>query len=391
MKRTGAFYSLAVIGATTAFLATLLVAPAVAEEDPIEIVSNGLEIDSRRYAQDFRVSEEEALKRLNVQSGLQTDIPKWSSLAGSRLAGAYIQHEPQFGVVIRLTGTEPIIELDEAADAAEVSVDVQYGAAHSQGDLIAIVEQNNWAALSDRIQGVYADIRTGKINFDFYGSEAEAEELGALLASYKALDSIPTKVIRWDAPGSDANRGGRILSLCTSAFTVRDASLTPGMLSAGHCSNSQSYWWFSGPGPFSMSFLSERWQNNADIQWHTTSAQGIEPLFHADSTTTARAQIGVGVGLVGQYLCRRGTVSGYACTTVTSITYAPAYDGACPGTTCLAVFSLTSGAGPSQGDSGGPWFIGNEPHGITKGFAGSQAIFTRVWYLNTMGVTLMQG
>lgn len=138
-----------------------------------------------------------------------------------------------------------------------------------------------------------------------------------------------------------------------------------------------------------MTFVSEVRSATADLQWHTTTAQAIEPLFHADSTTTARPQ--QGVGAVGQYFCRRGKTSGYACTTVESITYRPVDDGACPGTTCAAVFSLTSGAAVAAGDSGGPWFIGSVPHGTTKGYVGSKSIYTRVRYLNTLGLSLLQG
>lgn len=164
------------------------------------------------------------------------------------------------------------------------------------------------------------------------------------------------------------------------------------MLTAGHCKNAQHYYWFSGGGPFAMSFKSEVRSDRADLQWHTTTAQGIEALFHANSTVTARPQQGVGVGLVDQSVCRRGKVTGYACTTVTSITYKPVYENACPGTTCKPVFSLTAGAGVQQGDSGGPWFLGNTPHGITKGVVGGvRSIYTRVYYLNQLNVTLLQG
>lgn len=360
------------------------------KDETVEIGFEGLEVDARQYASDLSIPTEVALERLEIQDDLGQALPSLKQLAGGRLAGAYIQHVPDFKAVLRLTGSKPLLVLDSAVKYSGLPITLEYGAGESQEDLITIVERTDWAAISPSIQGVYTDATTGEVVFDIAASGERLVEVSKLLLAHAALEGVSVRFDSFDEPFADSNRGGRSLSTCTSAFTVRNLSSNMlGMLTAGHCGNAQSYYWFSGGGPFPMGFVTERRWSNADVQWHTTSAQGIEALFHAESTSTARPQIGKGVGEAGQYLCKRGKTSGYDCGYVTSITYRPTYANACPGTSCQAVFSYAE-VPQAVGDSGGSWFIGNRPHGIHKGGTGNRSIFTRVWYLNTMNVDVYQ-
>ncbi len=77
------------------------------------------------------------------------------------------------------------------------------------------------------------------------------------------------------------------------------------------------------------------------------------------------------------------TTTGYQCGSVTSITYAPTWSGACPGVTCQPVW-VRINAYQLPGDSGGPWFIGgNSAVGIHKGGAtdGSWAVYAKMAYI----------
>ena len=397
MRKTGWIIGLLCMGVLStaalppsAFAANLPLKTSLLEQE-VDVSHNGLEIDSQSYARDFSVTEEEALSRLQIQDALSTQIEGLSEAAGERLAGAFIQQKPNLEAVIRLTGNAKLADLDRIAAAADVPIRIEYGAEHSQEELDSLVERTDWDSLSDDIQGVYADVQTGEIVFDIFNSGVKSADTKNLLRTLPVLEGLPTRVNLSSEPSGDTNRGGRNLRTCTSAFTVRNVNNGVwGVLTAGHCSSPQPYFWFTGEGPFAMNLWDERRTSVADIEWHTTSAQPTEALFHANSTTVARPQQGKGVGQVGQYLCRRGKTTGYNCGTVTSITYRPTYDGACPKTTCSAVFSLAN-IPTSGGDSGGPWFIGNTPHGITKGsIGGTHTVFTRVWYLNTMGVEVVQ-
>lgn len=163
------------------------------------------------------------------------------------------------------------------------------------------------------------------------------------------------------------------------------------MATAGHCPNHLSYYWFTGNGPFSMGYARPSYSGYADLQWHTTSAQPIEPIFHA-SPTSARPQQGKGQGAVGQFLCHFGQTSGYSCATVRTITYKPYNTDMCGfASSCKPVYSRTSECTSAGGDSGGPWFYGNTPHGVHSGHHNGECIFTRVWYLNQLDLTLLQG
>ena len=354
------------------------------------VVGDGLAVDAVSYAKTFGVPLESARVRLQLQQDLDAVSGELARLAGNDLAGLHLVHEPDVSLVVRVVDAVPP-ELAQKVASSDLPITVEVTHQQPLSELITVVEKTPWTELDDRVQGVYADERSGTIVVHLLGNDRDAAAFEARAESASSLSGVPVQVETVDTPGGDANRGGRNLTSCTSSFTVSDAAGTQGMLTAGHCSNAQSYYCFSGNGPFAMTFVSEVRSATADLQWHTTTAQAIEPLFHADSTTTARPQQGVGVGAVGQCVCRRGKTSGYACTTVESITCRPVYDGACPGTTCAAVFSLTSGAAVAAGDSGGPWFIGNVSHGTTKGYVGSKSIYTRVWYLNTLGLSLLQG
>jgi hypothetical protein len=361
--------------------------------DSVEVV-DGVQIDAQWYAGNHGVSGTEAVERVQVQIEIDQLTPLWRELAGDRLAGLFFVHEPDLSVVIRLVGLEPLRALEVATSGFPVWL--EYGAALSLAELNAIVEAFAAVAAGGPAQGLYADERTGEVVIHVFVGDGDVDDaidqVSAAFQTAAAGDDVLFRMELIDGPGENTNRGGRITWACTSGFTVQNGAGTQGMTTAGHCGDYQPYRWFSDATTwFATGFQAEVRSSVADLQWHTTSAQPIEALFHADSTTTARAQIGQGVGAVGQSVCRRGRTTGYDCTHVTSINYAPLFDEACPGVTCSPVFSLTDGAATQPGDSGGPWFLGNTPHGITMGHVGSSSFYTRVWYLNQLGLTLLQG
>lgn len=175
-------------------------------------------------------------------------------------------------------------------------------------------------------QSTWTDVRTGTIRVAVAtpGAGRTKTTLGDVRArttaypsGSTATDSIP--VVVDEATSGPANRGGRILDSCTSGFTVVNVSTgQAGMTTAGHCPDTQDYYWFSGGGPFSTTFQGESHSGYADLQWMTTSAQPIEPIFHA-SPTDARYQTARGVGQVGQPVCHYGKTTGHSCTVVVAV------------------------------------------------------------------------
>ena len=188
----------------------------------------------------------------------------------------------------------------------------------------------------------------------------------------------------------DANSGGLPMTSCTTGFAVRNSSGTRGLLTAGHCSNTQSYSIFGFPGNYAMTFRNELRSASADLQWHTISGT-VYARYYGPSTSstvtvnssTTQSQQG------GDYVCSRGKTTGYRCGTVTSISFAPTWSGACPGTTCSASFVRVN-ANQDDGDSGGPWAAGGSAYGIHKGGA-SYSVYSSGNYFGALGVAIVYG
>ena len=167
------------------------------------------------------------------------------------------------------------------------------------------------------------------------------------------------------------NRGGRHLTGCTSAFTVRHpATDTRGYLTAGHCGNTQDYIWWSDGSWRPATFVEQRWNSSLDVQWHRVDpvTQAVAPLFHV-SKTVARPQGSVSSVLPGAQICKWGSRSlSYTCGNVTSINFAPSQCGPSGGPCSNAFVRVSIGSGNTcKGDSGGPWFVGNTAVGVHNG------------------------
>lgn len=376
--------------------------------DDVPIVEHdGLVRDAAMYAATFGVSQSEALRRLSIMNESSRTLTEWSGLAGTHLAAAYYDNAESFALVIRLAddGTAAPPELVRAMKESTFPSRLEIGEGRPLDDLVSAQVGIDWESLYPDLAGTYVAPIEGTLTLNVVSPGTDqtttvAEAIRAAPAgggsrTYPGeLSDVPVFVDFVDRPASLDNRGGRVLSTCTSGFTVHNAAGTQGMTTAGHCNNTQSYFWFSGGGPFSMSFVAQSGSGYADLQWHTTSAQPIAPLFHV-SSTTARPQQGQGVGAIGQFLCHFGMTSGYDCATVQSITYQPSNTDLCGyATSCMPVYSVTyPGCISEGGDSGGPWFSGNTPHGIHSGRLPSteQCIFSRVYYFNQLALSLLQG
>ena len=69
---------------------------------------NEFTLESRFYAKNYGVSEQEALRRLALQKSSYIKIDRLKKHFASRLAGVYIEHLPTYRVVFYLTGDSPV-------------------------------------------------------------------------------------------------------------------------------------------------------------------------------------------------------------------------------------------------------------------------------------------
>ena len=173
---------------------------------PLDAVTNDLDSDAREYAEDFAVPVDEAVGRLSSQEDLSVLLGRIRTLAGPRLAGAFLHHEPEFGGVVRLTGEEPLAGLDAVlGDPLWPIVGVEYGAEYSERDLVKAIKDTPWAEISPTVQGVYFAALTGEIVVDAVGGPEDGAALADVLARQPQLRDLPVRVNVVAAPLSDSS------------------------------------------------------------------------------------------------------------------------------------------------------------------------------------------
>ncbi|HUR82629.1 MAG TPA: S1 family peptidase, partial [Thermoanaerobaculia bacterium] len=166
---------------------------------------------------------------------------------------------------------------------------------------------------------------------------------------------------------------------CTAGFVVTDGTTT-GIATAGHCSNTMTYYAPGVTTALSLVAGTEYWDADQDVQVHT-SVENEVAAFYWDTAKTSleyvqgyrsRAQT-----TVGDYVCHRGEGTGFSCGFVQSTSYAPNPPGGCNGQTCDPVYVRLEPGGLDlkckPGDSGGPAFNESVAYGLLVGGAPNPA------------------
>lgn len=68
----------------------------------------GLSEQANQYVKNHRVTLQEAQKRLAMQAAKEPLIQQIKNQYKGRLAGIYIEHDPNYKIVVRLKGNQPI-------------------------------------------------------------------------------------------------------------------------------------------------------------------------------------------------------------------------------------------------------------------------------------------
>lgn len=151
------------------------------------------------------------------------------------------------------------------------------------------------------------------------------------------------------ATGEDAIYGGGALTSCTAGWSVSKSGYPNALITAAHCSNSQTF-----TGGVALSFRAE--SSNRDVRWHSSSITA-NPAYYTGSGWTY--VFGKANPVEGQSLCKYGKTSHYTCDT----TY---LDNQCRDSYCDMMTMNNRKA--ASGDSGAPWFSGNTAYGVHSGY-----------------------
>ncbi|MEV0311126.1 S1 family peptidase [Nonomuraea fuscirosea] len=387
---------------------------AVVDDDPGDLdpeageTEDGLAVDAESYAKEFGVTTEQARARLTAQNDFGALVEEIEAAHPDTFAGSTVEHEGDFGLRVRFTGdTVP----EQAAQIVKgvPGVTLQAGARYSLAQAEKIIDSTgNTLDTHGAVDGVFYDSTNERFVLDMVGAATGDRSREEVITSLRATlpASLPAEIrsaeIRLTPQSAgDGQRGGLRMDTCTSGFSVRNGAGEKGILTAGHCGNTQRYRLYGSSTWVTTSFRRQERNATSDVQWHTRPNMVAYARFHAASTEATRPVTGrvVRSGQNGDYVCHRGKSTGYSCGRVSTISYRPTWRNACDGPTCAATWIRVSGANLKcyPGDSGGPWFNANRAYGIYKGQSSSGtgtagcnwAVYMAINYISSIDVSLL--
>jgi hypothetical protein len=372
-------------------LSSLSVPSVLAQSGPN--TDDALVRDAQQYASMNSVDVNEAIRRLQLQQvigDLDTNLSKREVVT---LAGLWIQHTPDFRVIVQLT--------DGKAAAVQPYI--------ANGPLAAITEVRTKKAslkqlAADRDITVPIVQRTD-IGFDIGTNVqdnvvelyvADVEQLNVALRTIGATLPNTVRLVKVNETAKPATDiyGGLAISGCTSGFSVRGpygASTALGIATAGHCNNSQSY------AGVNLPFQNESFSGSYDVQWHTVgSFVARNQVYDGSGPRTINATRGRNAQAINDFACKYGNTTGYTCGYIVQKDFRPGGSLYPPNMSATFIRIHSSGVNEAAGgDSGGPWFIVNTALGITSGTvnysgqAETDAIYMAIDYVNGLGLTVL--
>jgi hypothetical protein len=373
------------------FAAAVALSTAPAQAQPVETHRQALAEDAAQYAAQFGVAQGEALRRLEAQ---QSSVAATDSIArefASRLAGIAIEHQPDYRIVVLLTGTEPIAD----RSAAGVPIIFRTGAKATHADAVAAMRKHLIDLRSDLpgARGAGYDQRSGEVVLLVTPEQAQRYGTDAIRARAERISGVAVRVVinNLDERNLTVEGGARVegissvtgrRSRCTTGFVVTNGEQNA-VITAAHCPDQLSY---SGPDGTTLvlPMIGSWGAAYRDVQING-SANSPDPLFYANRATGSLRRLetwrNVASTRAGDFVCHFGESSGYSCALVQLTDYAPPGD-LCGGP-CEPTWVTVDGPSCIPGDSGGPVFSGAIAFGIAKGVNRSGDRCDFYYYMST--------
>lgn len=328
------------------------------------------------YANDFGVSVDEALRRLDRQSELSALLDQLTTAESSRLAGSGFSHAPAFEAWIFLKGTDVASHAAKQIADAHPDLTIRTGASYTRDELLQLAAELSGRTqtshtMSDSIRadmtGIGIDQRNNKVvvsiepaKFNLYSTSDLPSEVAASVT-----------FVAERAPVHEYIRGGQSVGGCTSGFAVADDSDPDdrGMTTAGHCS------WPDDMHGHDVTVVRARHNSRVDALWFRPDDADVEVRddYRCGHNNNAICDL-TDVDYTPEedrFVCHYGKTTGYSCGTIADATFQPPAS-YCPGPHCNATFIKITGSSllACGGDSGGPWFAsGGVAIGVHSGSA----------------------
>ena len=360
---------------TVTLLLTLVASPSIAIEDrpssdPVATADEALLEDATWYAGEFSVPVAEAARRLTLQLEVGRLGVAVRETAPDQYAGGWIEHTPEYRLVLRFTGGSDGLDAVYALIAgAPVPVHVVTGAPHSLPELLDGLER-----IGPRLSAQYADASSAVVESQGAVVLSNPGPLRAAdLAKMETLAGVPVRAeVTAAAERPGHTYGGKRAEnedaqlQCTTGFTGRNTVTgVTGVVTAGHCIPELWYEESASLTPYPMTYMGQRFDDNQDLQWHTTTHPEYPQFWSGSSLRTVVRPVSR-AEMQGHAVCHYGARTGYSCGTVETIYHRPTGDG-CPvdPNPCQAVWARVRSTTLKcyGGDSGGPWFNAGDAWG----------------------------
>jgi hypothetical protein len=346
-----------------------------ASAQSVQTQTEALADDAVQYAAQFRVTPDEALRRLRAQqaSGAATDAI--AREFADRLAGISVEHAPEYRIIVLLTGNEPVA----ARSAAGVPIVFKTGARATHAQAIMALRKHLIDLHTDlpNARGAGYDQRTAQVVLLVTSADADRYGIDAIRSRAEQVSGVPVRIAVNELieQNLSIDGGGRVegvnsitgrRSVCTTAFVVTNGEATA-ITTAAHCPDELTYQDLDG-STATLPMIGSWGAGYQDVQVNG-SPNSPEPLFYSNrGAGTLRRLVSwrnVASTRAGDFVCHYGESSGYSCSTVELTDYAP--PGVLCGGHCSPTWVTVRGPSCIPGDSGGPVFSGGIAFGIAKG------------------------
>ena len=345
--------------------------------------SKALLKDAASYADQVGVGLDEAVRRLQLQHEIGALDAALSREERDLFAGLWIEHEPEYRVVVRFThpSGEERLRARLAHDTSLAPLVAMRRAA------LSLVQLEERRAQASRLARQLRFTVDTNINVEENLAEIHSNRPQALRAALAAARAhLPDRVeivAVSDLSRPAVLRGGEHGTDCTGGFTVINRYQQVGLSTAAHCANNEP---FQGG---TLTFVAEDQEGHQDVQWHRASCEqhAVSHEFR-DDVSSSRACVGEqhrDQQPLGAYVCKWGMVTGRSCGFIKSKFASPSYIA-----DSQATFVWVD-AVAQVGDSGGPWFVGDIAYGTHSGMNVETgfAIYMPINYISSLGVTLL--
>jgi hypothetical protein len=354
-------------------------------------IPDALAIDAEVYARYNKVSVNEALERLKFQQAAGELNARLVSQESDTFAGLWIQHAPDFRIVVQFTGDgeaalRPYLTKNIAGviDLRSAKISLKQLEIDQEVSLTALKEAGIHADTSINISKNRIDINMPDVVLATSTLKSNLKlPADAVLLPVKSL-AQPT-VDLYGGISLDGLAGG-----ATAGFPVQDSKGRRGITTCAHTDYVLFYLRYGVP--FWLPCQQSRKDTYFDIQWHSSGTFNVVNEINTGMSERRKitGEVKRESQALGSFVAKYGKTTGYTAGYIDSNSITLDYIPDCKPTFFKVNHAPAEDTICDVGDSGGPWFLGNDAYGTTCAKdSGGDGYYMAIDYLSGVGVSLL--